>query len=187
MSWTLGFLPVFLLLLGFPIFLVLLTAATATLVLFMNVPLMVLQQTLFASVNVYALLALPFFIFAGEIMDRGSIAERLVGLVSASIGKVPGKIPVTAVGAGAIFGAISGVGAASVATVGKVMYPSMKNAGYNDGFSSGLLVSPIHTHDCLRRCGRSIHPPALRRRHRARPTGYRAAHAVLLLGRAPKS
>ncbi|QIM48007.1 TRAP transporter large permease [Pusillimonas sp. DMV24BSW_D] len=141
MTWTLGFLPVFLLLLGFPIFLVLLTAATATLVLFMNVPLMVLQQTLFASVNVYALLALPFFIFAGEIMDRGSIAERLVGLVSASIGKVPGKIPVTAVGAGAIFGAISGVGAASVATVGKVMYPSMKNAGYNDGFSSGLLVS----------------------------------------------
>lgn len=141
MTWTLGLLPVLLLLLGFPIFLVLLTAATATLLMFMNVPLMVLQQTMFASVNVYALLALPFFIFAGEIMDRGSIAERLVGLVSASIGKVPGKIPVTAVGAGAIFGAISGVGAASVATVGKVMFPSMKKAGYNDGFSSGLLVS----------------------------------------------
>ena len=141
MTWTLGLLPVLLLLLGFPIFLVLLTAATTTLVLFMNVPLMALQQTMFASVNVYALLALPFFIFAGEIMDRGSIAERLVGLVSASIGRVPGKIPVTAVGAGAIFGAISGVGAASVATVGKVMYPSMKRAGYNEGFSSGLLVS----------------------------------------------
>lgn len=141
MTWTLGILPVLLLLLGFPVFVVLLTAATTTLVLYMSVPLMALQQTMFASINVYALLALPFFIFAGEIMDRGSIAERLISLVRASIGRVPGKIPLTAVGAGAVFGAISGVGAASVATVGKVMYPSMKSAGYHDGFSSGLLVS----------------------------------------------
>lgn len=141
MSWTLGALPVLLLLMGFPIFIVLLTAATVTLVLYMSVPMVALQQTMFASVNAYALLALPLFIFAGEIMDRGSIADRLINLVRASIGRVPGKIPLTAVGAGAIFGAISGVGAASVATVGKVMYPSLKNAGYSDGFSSGLLVS----------------------------------------------
>ena len=141
MSWTLGVLPAFLLLLGFPIFIVLLAAAATTLMLFMNVPLVALQQTMFASVNVYALLALPFFIFAGEIMDRGGIAERLIDLVKASIGRVPGKLPLTTVGAGAIFGAISGVGAASVATVGKVMHPSMSKAGYTDSFSSGLMVS----------------------------------------------
>lgn len=141
MSWTLGALPIVMLLLGFPIFLILLVAAAATMVLWMHVPLAALQQTMFASVNVYALLALPFFIFAGEIMDRGSIAERLVELVRSSFGRVPGKLPLTAVGAGAIFGAITGVGAASVATVGKVMQPSMAKAGYSDGFSSGLLVS----------------------------------------------
>jgi len=141
MSWTLGALPVLLLLLGFPVFIVLLAAAGATLVLYMNVPLAALQQTMFASVNVYALLALPFFIFAGEIMDRGDIANRLIDLVRACIGRVPGKLPLTAVGTGAIFGAISGVGAASVATVGKVMYPPMARAGYKDDFSSGLLVS----------------------------------------------
>ena len=103
MSWTLGALPVLLLLMGFPIFIVLLTAATVTLVLYMSVPMVALQQTMFASVNAYALLALPLFIFAGEIMDRGSIADRLVNLVRASIGRVPGKIPLTAVGAGGGF------------------------------------------------------------------------------------
>ncbi|MDX3895063.1 TRAP transporter large permease [Pusillimonas sp.] len=129
------------LLLGFPIFIVLLVAAATTMALLMNVPLAALQQTMFASINVYALLALPFFIFAGEIMDRGSIAERLVDLVRSLFGRVPGKLALTTVGAGAIFGAITGVGAASVATVGKVMQPSMAKAGYSDGFSSGLLVS----------------------------------------------
>ena len=141
MSWTLAILPVILLMAGFPVFLALLTAAAATMVFFMNVPMAALQQTLFASVNVYTLLALPFFIFAGEMMDRGRIAERLIALVQASMGRVPAKLPLTAVGTGAIFGAISGVGAASVATVGKVMHPAMKDAGYSDRFSSGLLVS----------------------------------------------
>ncbi len=141
MSWTLGVLPVLLLFLGFPVFLVLLSASAITLALYMNVPMLVLQQTIFASVNVYALLALPFFIFAGEIMDRGQIAERLIDLVRASIGRVPGKIPLTAVGTGALFGAISGVGAANVATVGKLIHPAMKRHSYSDSFSSGLLVS----------------------------------------------
>jgi C4-dicarboxylate transporter DctM subunit len=141
MTWTLAILPIVLLIAGFPVFLALLTAAAATMVFFMNVPMAALQQTLFASVNVYTLLALPFFIFAGEMMDRGRIAERLIALVQASMGRVPAKLPLTAVGTGAIFGAISGVGAASVATVGKVMHPAMKRAGYSDQFSSGLLVS----------------------------------------------
>ena len=141
MIWTLALLPILLLLLGFPIFLVLLSAATLTLTLYMNVPMAVLQQTLFASVNAYTLLALPFFIFAGELMDRGGIASRLVELVQSSMGRVPGKLPLTAVGTGAIFGAITGVGAASVATVGKVVYPSLRRAGHPEGFSTGLLVS----------------------------------------------
>lgn len=141
MVWTLGFLPVVLLACGFPVFLVLLTAAAVTLMLFMNMPMVVLQQTLFASINVYALLALPFFIFAGELMDRGGIAVRLTDLVRASMGRVPGKLPLTAVGAGAVFGAITGVGAASVATVGKVMHPAMTKAGYDESFTAGLLVS----------------------------------------------
>ena len=141
MGWTLLILPLALMLLGYPIFLVLLAASAATMVLTMNIPLIALQQYLFASVNAYALLALPFFIFAGELMDRGGIARRLVDLVASSMGRVPGKIPLTAISAGAVFGAITGVGAASVATIGKVMMPSLREDGYPDSHSAGLLVS----------------------------------------------
>ena len=78
MSFALGVLPIVLLLFGFPIFLVLLTSVTVALVFFMHLPLAVLHQNLFGSINAYALLAIPYFIYAGELMGRGSVARRLV-------------------------------------------------------------------------------------------------------------
>lgn len=141
MIWTLVVLPVVLMGLGFPIFIVLLAASAATMAWTMQVPLVALQQYLFSSVNAYALLALPFFIFAGELMDRGGIAQRLVDLMRASMGRVPGKVPLTAISGGAVFGAITGVGAASVATLSKVMLPSLREDGYSNAYASGLLVS----------------------------------------------
>jgi C4-dicarboxylate transporter DctM subunit len=141
MTWTLLVLPLVLMALGFPIFLVLLTASTATMVFTMNIPLVALQQNLFSSVNAYALLALPFFILAGELMGRGGISERLVGLMRASMGRVPAKVPLTTATSGAVFGAITGVGAASVATISRVMLPHLRDDGYPDGFNAGLLVS----------------------------------------------
>jgi C4-dicarboxylate transporter DctM subunit len=141
MFWTLVFVPVVLMLMGFPIFLILLAGAAATMALTMNVPLLALPQYLFSSVNAYALLALPFFILAGELMDRGGIARRLVELMRASMGRVPGKVPLTAITGGAIFGAITGVGAASVATQSKIMLPSLRQEQYSDEYSAGLLAS----------------------------------------------
>ena len=141
MSFALGVLPVVLLLLGFPIFLVLLSAVTVALVFFMNVPLAALHQNLFGGVNAYALLAVPYFIYAGELMGRGSVAQRLVDFVQAGVGSVRGSLGVTTVGTSAIFGAISGASAATVATVGKVMYPAMRRAGYPERFSAGLITS----------------------------------------------
>ncbi len=141
MIWTLLILPVVLMALGFPIFLVLLTASTATMVYTMNIPLVALAQYLFSSVNAYALLALPFFILAGELMGRGGISERLVTLMRASMGRVPAKVPLTTATSGAIFGAITGVGAASVATISRVMLPHLRKDNYPDDFNAGLLVS----------------------------------------------
>lgn len=141
MIWTLVVLPVLLMLLGYPIFLVLLAASAATMALTMNVPLVALQQYLFSSVNAYALLALPFFIFAGELMDRGGIAQRLMDLMRASMGRVPGKVPLTVITGGGVFGAITGVGAASVATITKVMLPALREEKYSDSYTSGLMVS----------------------------------------------
>lgn len=141
MSFALGVLPVILLLLGFPIFLVLLTAVTVALVFFMNVPLAALHQNLFGGVNAFALLAVPYFIYAGELMGRGSVARRLVDFVQAGVGSVRGSLGVTTVGTSAIFGAISGASAATVVTVGKVMYPAMRRAGYPETFSAGLITA----------------------------------------------
>ena len=141
MSFALGFVPVILLLLGFPIFLVLLTAVTVALVFFMNIPLAVLHQNLFGSVSAYALLSVPYFIYAGELMGRGSVAKRLVDFVQSSVGPLRGSLGITTVGTATIFGAISGVSAAAVATIGKVMYSPMVKEGYPKPFAAGLITA----------------------------------------------
>lgn len=141
MSFALGVVPVALLLLGFPIYLVLLTAVTVALVFYMNVPLVVLHQNLFGAVDAFALLAVPFFIYAGELMSRGTVARRIVDFVQAGVGRVPGSLGVTTVGTSAIFGAISGASAATVATVGKAMLPAMRRAGYPEPFAAGLITA----------------------------------------------
>ena len=141
MSFALGILPVALLLLGFPVFLVLLTSVTVALVFYMGVPLAALHQNLFGSINAFALLAIPFFIYAGELMGRGSVAQRIVDLVQAGTGRVPGSLGITTVGTATIFGAISGISAAAVATIGKVMVPAMRRAGYPETFAAGLITA----------------------------------------------
>ena len=141
MSFALGVLPVALLLLGFPIYIVLLAAVTVALVFFMNVPFAALHQNLFGAIDAFALLAVPFFIYAGELMGRGSVASRIVDLVQAGIGRLPGSLGVTTVGTSAIFGAISGASAATVATVGKAMLPAMRRANYPEPFAAGLITA----------------------------------------------
>ena len=128
MGFALGFLPVVLLLAGFPTFLVLLTSVTVAVVFFMNIPLLVVHQNMYGSIDAFALLAVPYFIYAGELMGRGSVAQRLVDVVQAGIGRVPGSLGVTTVGTAAIFGAISGASAATVATIGRIMVPAMRKA-----------------------------------------------------------
>jgi C4-dicarboxylate transporter DctM subunit len=141
MTFALAVVPVTLLALGFPIFLVLLSAAAVALVFYMQVPLAVLHQNLFGAIDAYALLAVPFFIYAGELMGRGTVAQRLVDFVQGGVGSVRGSLAVTTVGTSAIFGAISGASAATVATVGRVMLPALRKAGYPEKFSAGLITS----------------------------------------------
>src|SRR5271169_91566 len=141
MAFALGVMPVILLLLGFPIFIVLLASVSVALVFFMHMPLAALHQNMFGSINAFALLAIPFFVYAGELMGRGSVAQRLVDFVQAGVGSVRGSLAVTTVGTSAIFGAISGISAACVATIGRIMYPAMRRAGYPENFSAGLVTA----------------------------------------------
>ena len=141
MTFALAVLPVALLLAGFPIYLVLLASAAAALVFFMNVPLAVLHQNLSGAIDSFALLAVPFFLYAGELMGRGSVAGRIVDVVQAGVGSVRGSVGLTTIGTSAIFGAISGASAATVATVGRIMLPAMRNARYPERFSAGLITA----------------------------------------------
>jgi C4-dicarboxylate transporter DctM subunit len=141
MSFALGALPVVLLLLGFPIFLVLLSAVSVALAFFMQVPLAALHQNVYGGIDAFPLLAVPFFIYAGELMGRGSVAARLGEVVQAGIGGVRGSLGLTTVGTATIFGAISGVSAASVATIGKLMLAPMRKGGYPDQFTAGLITA----------------------------------------------
>lgn len=141
MTFALVVLPVALLLAGFPIYLVLLAAAATALTFFMNVPLAALHQNLYGAIDSFALLAVPFFLYAGELMGRGSVAGRIVDAVQAGVGSVRGSLGLTTVGTSAIFGAISGASAATVATVGRIMLPAMRGARYPERFSAGLITA----------------------------------------------
>jgi C4-dicarboxylate transporter DctM subunit len=141
MSFALGILPATLLVAGFPIFIVLLAASMIALSVYMSVPLTAVQQNLFGSINTVGLLAIPYFIFAGELMSRGTVSVRLVNFVRSFVGPLPGALGVTTVGTASIFGAISGSSAAAVASVGKVMYPAMDAAGYPKTISAGMITS----------------------------------------------
>ena len=86
MYWVMAILPFALLLLGFPIFLLLLITSLVILIAFFDVPMTVVHQIIFNSLNKYALLAVPFFVFAGDLMSRGGISVRLLRCVASLVG-----------------------------------------------------------------------------------------------------
>jgi len=141
MAWVMAALPLVLLALGFPLFVILIATSAIVLVFFAGVPSTAIHQVMFASIDKYALLAVPFFIFAGDLMGRGGVSERLVRWVTSMIGGVRASLPFTALGAATVFSAISGSTAATVAAVGGLTYRRLRAAGYSERFSSGLLIS----------------------------------------------
>lgn len=108
-------------------------------------------QRIFSGTSTFTLVAIPFFILAGNIMNQGGIAKRLVGFVQALVGKIPGSLLLTNVGANALFGAISGSAAAAAAAVGGMVREGEEEAGYDMDLAaatnaasapSGLLIPP---------------------------------------------
>ena len=140
-NWVIAFLPLALLALGFPFFLVLLATTVTVFAFLSTVPATVIHQVMFAALDKYALLAVPFFLFAGDLMGRGGVSERLVRWVTSMIGGVRGHLPLTSLGTAVVFSAISGSTAATTAAVGSLTYSRLRAAGYNERFSSGLLIS----------------------------------------------
>ena len=108
-------------------------------------------QRIFVGMSKFSLTAIPFFILAGNLMNQGGIAKRLVDFVMAILGKLPGALLVTNVGANALFGAISGSASAAAAAVGSMVDEGEKEQGYDEALCaatngasapSGLLIPP---------------------------------------------
>jgi C4-dicarboxylate transporter DctM subunit len=138
---SLAILPLLLLAVGTPVFLVFLTAVAVTMMFVIPLPPVALQQVLFGGLDNYALLAIPFFVFAGELMSTSGIAHRLINWAMAMVGRVPGSLGVATVAASTAIGAISGSSVAAVAALGKTLYPKLVASGYGKERAGGLLAS----------------------------------------------
>ena len=108
-------------------------------------------QRTFVGMSFFTLTAIPFFILAGNLMNEGGIAKRLVDFVMAILGKLPGALLVTNIGANALFGAISGSASAAAAAVGSMVKDGEEKQGYDKAVSAsangasapaGLLIPP---------------------------------------------
>jgi C4-dicarboxylate transporter DctM subunit len=128
--------------LSVPIFLGILAATIGTFELFgPQMPSLVMAQRVIEGVNIFSLIAVPLFIFAADIISRGQIGARLVVFVEALVGHVTGGLAMATVVSCALFGAISGIGAAAVVSIGPIIYPSLLRQGYGRAFSAGLILS----------------------------------------------
>lgn len=102
-------------------------------------------QKVFAGINMVALLAIPFFVLAGDLMNTGGIASRLVDLASITLGRRTGGLATVTIVGCMFFAAISGSGVATAAALGSIMIPAMIKNGYNKGFATSVVAtaSPI--------------------------------------------
>lgn len=128
-----------LLLIGMPVAFCLGISSLAT-VLYLGLPPMIVFQRLNSGVSVFALMAIPFFIFAGELMVRGDIARRLVALAGAAVGHMRGGLGQVNIAASVMFGGISGSAAADASAIGGLMIPQMKERGYGVDYAVNVTV-----------------------------------------------
>ncbi|MGD0148362.1 MAG: TRAP transporter large permease [Xanthobacteraceae bacterium] len=134
-------LPALLLILGLPIFVVLILTSTAAIVFVAHVPTQAIQTYMFGSLDNFPLLAVPFFVLAGEIMGRGGIANRVVTWVVSIVGGVRGSLAVTTVASSELFGAMAHTTVGTVVAIGRLLFPSLTRHGYTERFAVALITS----------------------------------------------
>lgn len=120
---------------------------------FEGLPLMIGFQRIVSGINVFALMAIPFFIFAGELMFHGGIAMRLVRFAQAAVGAVRGGLGIVNVFSSMLFGGISGSAIADISALGSILVPVMKEKGYDADYAvnvtvtssiAGIIIPPSH-------------------------------------------
>jgi tripartite ATP-independent transporter DctM subunit len=131
---------VLLLLLRVPVALCLVVSSFLT-GMYLDIDLAALVQRMVGGLNSFSLLAIPFFILAGEIMNEGGISRRLINLSNVMIGKVRGGLAMVNVLASTFFGGISGSAVADVSSIGSVLIPMMKKKGYDSDYAVNVTIS----------------------------------------------
>jgi tripartite ATP-independent transporter DctM subunit len=129
----------FLLLIGTPVAFCLGASSFAT-IAYIGLPPVVVFQRLNSGISVFALMAIPFFIYAGELMVRGDIARRLVALAGGVVGHLRGGLGQVNISASVLFGGISGSAAADATAIGGIMIPQMAERGYGRDYAVSVTV-----------------------------------------------
>lgn len=153
MEWILLFgLLALLLYLGAPVAVALALSATSVLI-YLDIPLLVAIQRIASGLNIFALMAIPLFIFSGDLMNQSGIARRLIRLAEGLLGRAPGGLGQVTIFASMMFGAVSGSAVASASAMGSALGPIMREKGYDADYAvnvtttasiTGLLIPPSH-------------------------------------------
>ncbi len=109
--------------------------------LFAGIPLVVIPQKMYAGIDVFVLLCIPGFILAGNLMNNGGITGRIIRFANALVGWARGGLGLSNVAGSMLFGGISGTAVADAASIGGVMIPGMKKAGYPGDFSAAVTAA----------------------------------------------
>jgi tripartite ATP-independent transporter DctM subunit len=137
---------------GMPVAFALGVAAVSTF-FYEGLPVMIAFQRIISGISIFALMAIPFFIFAGELMFHGGIAIRLVRFASSAVGAMRGGLGVVNVFSSMLFGGISGSAIADISALGSILIPVMKEKGYDDDYAvnvtvtsslAGIIIPPSH-------------------------------------------
>ena len=129
-----------LLVLGVPVAVAMMAASIVDIVV-MGIPWILVPERMINSINSFPLLAIPFFIFAGVVMNQGGLTRRLVDVSRAFVGHFRGGTAQMNVTASILFSGVSGSSAADAAAIGSILIPTMKKEGYDPGFSVGVTAA----------------------------------------------
>ena len=140
-GWLIFVGALLLILVGAPLFLGIGVASLGAVTLIQDFSGLLVARDMFDAVKKEELLAIPFFVLAGNIMTQGTIAERLVGVARAFMGRTPGGLGLASVFACVIFAAISGSSPVTVIAVGGIMFPMLLKERYPERYSAGVLAS----------------------------------------------
>ncbi|NQY25336.1 MAG: TRAP transporter large permease subunit [Campylobacteraceae bacterium] len=130
-----------LIILGTPISICLGAATFTTLMLFTDISPIEIGGLMFDKIEHYSLMAIPMFILAGNLLSKGSAAQRIIEFAKSIVGHLPGGLPISAIFASIIFAAVSGSSPATVVAIGSIMFGAIMQAGYPKKYAVGTIAT----------------------------------------------